>query len=135
MQLSMIRYQLKHGMIKPRRSVLLLKTWEWTYKIIVYSIAPGIFLAVLLRRKTFLAIPQGKPVLILTCLGLLSDLLSLWWILPATYFYAAAIAFVARSDPSAYPDPTSESLLTKVRHWMDHRVERRIKNFRKKLKK
>lgn len=132
---AMIRYQLKHGLIKPRRSVLLLRTWEWSYKIIIYSIAPGIFLAVLLRRKRFLTLPQGKPVLVLTSLGLISDLLSLWWILPATYFYAAAIAFLARSDAAAYPDPTSESLLNKLRHWLDHRVERRIKKFRNNLKK
>ncbi|MBM4251481.1 MAG: hypothetical protein FJ146_05885 [Deltaproteobacteria bacterium] len=131
---AIIRYKLKHGIFKPRPKVLTLKIWEWVYKIVVYSVAPGLFIAVLLRRKTFLTLPQGKPVLILTSLGLTSDICNLWWITPATYFYLAAIAFVVKSDPAAYPDPSSATLLDKARHWMDHRVEQGVKKKRRKPK-
>jgi|LauGreDrversion4_2_1035121.scaffolds.fasta_scaffold04942_11 hypothetical protein len=131
---AIIRYKLKRGIFKPRPSILSLRIWEWTYKIVIYSIAPGIFLVVLIRRRSFLSLPSGKPVLILTSLGFVSDLCSLWWITPATYFYLAAIAFVAKSEASSYPDPTSESLLSKARHWMDYRVEDLIKKNRRRLK-
>jgi len=75
----------------------------WLSKIVVFALTPGFFIVQLLRRNRYRDVTQGSLILLFSCLGLVSDLFSLWWIAPATGFYAATLFFLIRSEAASQP--------------------------------
>ena len=81
---------------------LLARHW-WLTKIVVFALTPGFFIVQLLRRNRYRDLTKGSLILLFSCLGLVSDLFSLWWIAPATGFYAATFFFLIVSEPTPPP--------------------------------
>ena len=118
------RRQQNIHLLRPKTLLVL----EWTYKLLILGIAPGGFLVLLLRRRTYERLPNGKSVTIGTSLGLANYYLELYGTTPGLACYLVALVQLLRADAAAFPDAGSKSYPLLAWTWLEAKFPRGAKH-------